>query len=140
MLLCLCCAGLRLWSLAYLDRSLLPATAGSLGVRMGAPDGPLWLRPVKSVQPGSDIALQGVKVGDQLSFVRGGDQWRAKGVDELIPVTVASGGQMRSLLVRTAPQPGRVTPLEVARQLGGLVESRWRWATGSEARRLRAGD
>jgi len=122
--LCLCCGGLRLWSMAYLERSVVPAEAGGMGARLRGPyDGPLWMLKVLSVAPGSDLARQGVKAGDRLSFDRVGDPWRVKGVDELIPVTIESQGALRQLSVRTSPQPERVRTIEVVRQLSGLVES-----------------
>jgi signal transduction histidine kinase/ActR/RegA family two-component response regulator len=122
--LCLCCAGLRLWSMTYLERSVLPAEAGGMGARFRGPfDGPLWMLKVLSVAPESDLARQGVKPGDRMSFDRVGDAWRVKGVAELIPVTIESQGALRPLSVRTVPQPERVRAIEVVRQLSGLVES-----------------
>ncbi|MBT9459160.1 MAG: response regulator [Burkholderiaceae bacterium] len=122
--LCLSCGGLRLWATAYLDRSVVPEAAGGMGVKMrGYLDGPNWMTTVVGVAPDSDLARQGVKPGDRLTYDRLGDRWRTKGVDELIPVTIESEGQLRRLMVRTMPQPGRVDAVGVARELSGLVES-----------------
>ena len=122
--LCLCCGGLRLWAMSYLDRSVVPEAAGGMGVKTrGSLDGPKWMTAVESVEPDSDLARQGVKAGDRLSYDQIGDRWRTKGVGELIPVTIESDGQFRQLTVRTVPQPGRVTAVGVARELSGLFES-----------------
>ncbi|MBI3367772.1 MAG: response regulator [Burkholderiales bacterium] len=122
--LCLCCGGLRLWALAYLDRSVVPQAAGGMGAKMrGLPDGPKWMNTVVSVEPGSDLARQGVKAGDRLSYDQIGDRWRTKGVGESIPVTIDTDGQFRQLTVRTVPEPGRVTFSGVAREFSGLLES-----------------
>ena len=120
--LCLCCAGLRLWSLAYLERNLVPGAAGGMGARLCCAEGPRWMREVKHLRPESDLARQGVKVGDRLSFDRAGDAWRPMGVGELIPVTVESLGQTRRLQVRTLPVPGRITPIHQVAALGNLLD------------------
>ncbi|MEJ6001691.1 ATP-binding protein [Paucibacter soli] len=120
--MCLGFIGLRLWGLAYLERSIQPAAAGGMGAKLGRADGPLWLREVKALQEGSDLARQGVKLGDRLSFDHAGDAWRPMGLDEFIPVTIESQGQLRSLSVRTMPDPGRISPIHVAASLGGLVD------------------
>ncbi len=120
--LCLCCAGLRLLSLGYLERQIVPQAAGGMGARLCCAEGPLWLREVKNLGADSDLARQGVKTGDYVSFDRAGDAWRPMGVDEQIPVTVQAQGQLRSLSVRTVPEPGRVSPLQVVAALGNLID------------------
>ncbi|MCV2356080.1 response regulator [Paucibacter sp. B2R-40] len=122
--LCLCCAGMRLWAMAYLERSVVPAAAGGMGVVMKGPlSGPHWMTTVVSMEPEADLARQGVKAGDRLTFDQIGDRWRIKGVDELIPVTIESNGEWRQLWVRTEPQPDRVDAVGVMREFSGLVES-----------------
>ncbi|MCV2367067.1 ATP-binding protein [Roseateles oligotrophus] len=124
LLICLICAGMRLWAMTYLDRSVVPEAAGGMGVVMKGPlNGPHWLTRVVSINPDSDLARQGVKVADRLTYDRIGDRWRTKGVDELIPVTIESEGEFRQLTVRTFPEPERVNAVGVAREFTGLVES-----------------
>jgi len=122
--LCLSCGGLRLWAMAYVDRSVVPEAAGGMGVRFtGVFSGPLWMREVASVQPDSDLARAGVRAGDRISFDVPGDAWRYKGIGESIAVTVESQGQLRKLSVRTVPDPGRVNLLAVTALLGDWVDS-----------------
>ena len=124
LVLCLCCAGVRLWAVAYLDRSVVPEAAGGMGAKLrGVFVGPSWMLKVVDVDPQSDLAREGVKVGDRLSFDRVGDRWRTMGVGEPVPVTIESVGTSRHITVRTVPQPGRVDAIAVAHQITGLVES-----------------
>ncbi len=120
--LCLACAGLRLWSLATLDRAVVPEAAGGMGARLCCSEGPRWMREVKQLRPDADLARQEVVPGDRLSFDRAGDGWRLMGVGELIPVTVEAAGQQRQLLVRTVPVPERITPLHQVVALGNLLD------------------
>jgi signal transduction histidine kinase/ActR/RegA family two-component response regulator len=122
--LCLCCGALRLWSMAYLERSVVPEEAGGMGARFRGPfEGPLWMLKVISVKADSDLARQGVKPGDRISFDRRTDIWRVKGVNEPIPVTIESDGTLRRLTVQTVPQPERVQPIHLVRQFSGIAES-----------------
>ncbi len=124
LVLCLCCAGLRLWAMAYLERSIVPEAAGGMGVQMrGYVNGPLWMTPIVGVLPGSDAERQGLKPGDRLSFDRIGDRWRIKGVGEPIPVTIETDGQLRQLTLRTVQRPARFDDAGLWRELTGLVES-----------------
>ena len=119
---CLCCALIRLGSLPYLERGVLPEAAGGMGAQLSAAEGPRWFQPIKAVKPDSDLARQGVKAGDRLSFDVPGDRWRHKGVGELVPVTIETQGVERQLLVRTIAQPGRVTPLAQVVGIGNLID------------------
>ena len=122
--LCLACGGMRLWAMAYLDRSVVAQAAGGMGAGLrGYFDGPLWMLKVVRVPPDSDFTRQGVKVGDRLSFDRPGDAWRVMGVGESIPVTIESDGSLRQIALQTVPQPARVTPAAIVRQVTGLIES-----------------
>ncbi len=120
--LCLCCAGLRLWGLAHLDRVVVPAAAGGMGAQLCCGQGPLWLMEVKKLKPDSDLARQGVKNGDRVSFDHPGDAWRPMGVDEVIPVSVESEGQMRHLQVRTMALPDRIQPIHQVVGFGNLID------------------
>ncbi len=123
--LCLCCGGLRLWSLTYLERSVVPEAAGGMGARLCCGEGPLWLMEVKKLNPDSDLARQGVKNGDRVSFHHPGDAWRPMGVGELIPVTVVSQEPQalsRDLQVRTMALPGRVQLMHQVVGFGNLID------------------
>ncbi|MBI3347836.1 MAG: response regulator [Burkholderiales bacterium] len=122
--LCLMCGGLRLWAMAYLERSVVPEAAGGLGVKLrGAFEGPRWSIKIIEVMPDSELGRQGVKAGDRLSFDRFGDLWRTKGAGEAIPVTIESEGTARQLVLHTVPRPGNVDATTVTRELTGLLES-----------------
>ncbi len=123
--LCLLCAFMRLWALIYLGPSVVPEAAGGIGAELVTFQftGRLWMREVISVQPGSDLARQGVKAGDRISFDMPGDSWRYKGIGEPIALTVDSQGQLRSMVVRTVPEPGRVTPLMVTARAADWIVS-----------------
>lgn len=102
LLCCLFCGGMRLWAVANIEASIVPAAAGGMGTKMRGPfDGPQWMLKVMAVEPDSDLARQGVKPDDRLSFNRVGDAWRVKAAGELVPVTIESGGVQRELLLRT---------------------------------------
>ena len=121
---CLSCGGLRLWALAYVDRSVVPEAAGGIGAKMDFRfKGLLWTRGVLSVQPDSDLARQGVKAGDRISFDIPGDSWRYMGIGEAIAIKVESQGQLRSMVVRTVPEPGRVDLLAVTATVGDWIDS-----------------
>ena len=119
---CLCCAAMRLWGLTYLERSVVPEAAGGLGARICCGEGPLWLMSIKKLDPASDLARQGVKEGDRLSFLNYGDAWRPMGIGELIPVTVESQGQLRELQVRSIAVPARVTTLHQVAGIGNVID------------------
>ena len=123
--LCLCCGGLRLWALAYIDRSIVPEAAGGIGAKFkGPPEGLSWMWAVVSVKPDSDLARAGVLPGDKLSYDVPSDRWRYLGIGESIPVAIESQGQTtRHLIVRTVPNPGRITPLVVTALVGDWIDS-----------------
>jgi len=121
---CLMCGGLRLWAFFYIERSIVPEAAGELGVKLKGPQQGLnWMLTVVSVEPDSDLARAGVKPGDRISYDHPADQWRYTGIGEPIEVTVESGGQQRSLVVRTVPDPARVTPLAISALVGDWIDS-----------------
>ena len=119
---CMCCAGMRLWGLTYLERSVSPEAAGSMGTDLCCGEGPLWLMKVRDLRPESDLARQGVKVGDRVSFDHYGDAWRPMGVGEVIPVQVESQGQIRPLQVRTMALPERITTIHQVAAIGNVVD------------------
>jgi signal transduction histidine kinase/ActR/RegA family two-component response regulator len=119
---CLICGGLRLWALAYIDRSVVAEAAGGMGAKLTRAEGPRWFREIKDLKADSDLARQGVSNGDRLSFDHAGDAWRPMGVGEVIPVTVESHGVQRSLSVQTVAEPGRVSAIHVVAAIGGLVD------------------
>ena len=81
--LCLCCGGLRLWALIYIDRSIVPEAAGGLGAKLKGPfSGLSWQLTVVRVEPGSDLERQGVQPGDRVSYDIPGDFWRYKGIGD----------------------------------------------------------
>ena len=122
--LCLACGGLRLWAMAYLDRSVVAEAAGGMGAEFKWKfKGLLWMKEVVSVQPDSDLARQGVRPGDRISYDVPADIWRFKGIGEPIAIKIESQGQLRSLTVLTVPDPGRVTPLAVTALLGDWIDS-----------------
>ncbi|MCV2421539.1 ATP-binding protein [Paucibacter sp. DJ2R-2] len=121
---CLYCAGVRWLGLAHVDRMVSAQAAGSVGADLGWRfKGVLWMREIKSLKADSDLAHQGVKVGDRLSFDIPGDSWRFMGIGETIPVMVESNGQQRSLKVRTVPDASRITPLAVLMTFTDWVDS-----------------
>ncbi len=119
---CLCCAGLRLWGLAYLERSVSPEAAGGMGAQLCCGQGPQWLMEVKQLRPESDLARQGLKNGDRVSFDHYGDAWRPMGIGEMIPAVVESQGVQRHTLVRTIALPGRITPLRQVVAIGNVID------------------
>ncbi|MDC8771461.1 ATP-binding protein [Roseateles albus] len=121
---CLICGGLRLWALAYIDRSVVAEAAGGMGAEFNWKfKGLLWMNEVVSVEPDSDLARQGVRPGDRISYDLPADTWRYKGIGEPIAVTIESQGQLRHLTALTIPDPGRITPLAVAALLGDWIDS-----------------
>ena len=57
LLFCLFCGGMRLWAIANIEPSIVPAAAGGMGAKMRGPfDGPQWMVNVLSVEPESDLA------------------------------------------------------------------------------------
>ncbi|WP_310385736.1 ATP-binding protein [Roseateles sp.] len=119
---CLLCGGLRLWALATIDRSIVAEAAGGMGAKLSRAEGPRWFREIKHLKADSDLARQGVGIGDRLSFDHAGDAWRPMGVGEVIPVTVESRGVLRSLSVQTVAEPERVSAIHVVAAIGGWVD------------------
>jgi hypothetical protein len=77
---CLICGGLRVWAFAYIDRSVVAEAAGGMGAEFKWKfKGLLWMKEVVSVEPDSDLARQGVRPGDRISYDVPADIWRFKG-------------------------------------------------------------
>ena len=122
LMLCLVCAALRLWGLTYAERVVSPDAAGGMGARLCCGEDADWFMKVKNLKPESDLARQGVKNGDLVSFEHYGDAWRPMGIGELVPVTVKADGQIRRIEVRTIATPARITPLHQVAGIASIVD------------------
>ena len=107
LLLALCAftAALNLWALTYWQRGAIHEASGTLGARLGPSTLGHHLLQIVALHPQSPLQRESAKPGDLLSYDRAGDQIRQFGTDELIAITLHSGGQARRLQVQPMPNP-----------------------------------